>query len=95
LGILYFFKDGFILNNDKIIAPAIIPESTERNITIARDASNFQKRKVIATGIAFCAENIATIATTINKRIIVTTAISPHINMCTFSRIKTAGTIEA
>jgi hypothetical protein len=44
-----------------IIAPAIIPASTERNITIARDASNFQKRKVIATGIAFCAENIATI----------------------------------
>jgi hypothetical protein len=76
-----------------IIAPAIIPASTERNITIARDASNFQKRKVIATGIAFCAENIATIVTTINNRIIVTTAMFPHIDMCTFSRIKTARTI--
>jgi len=48
-----------------------MPASTERNITIARDASNFQKRKVIATGIAFCTENIATTATIINNRIIV------------------------
>jgi hypothetical protein len=62
-----------------IIAPAIIPAITERNITIARDASNFQKRKVIATGIAFCTENIATIATIINNRITVTMVVLPYI----------------
>ncbi len=86
---MYFFKDGFILNNDTIIAPAIIPASTERNITIARDASNFQKRKVIATGMAFCTENIATIATIINNRIIVIKLSFPYIHRPDFLRLRT------
>jgi len=36
-----------------MIAPAIIPASEIRKTMIARDASNFQKRKVMLTGIAF------------------------------------------
>jgi hypothetical protein len=47
------FLDGFIRNKKAIINPVTSPVSTERKITIARDASNFQKKKVIATGIAF------------------------------------------
>jgi hypothetical protein len=74
-----FLIDGFILSKDTTTAPIIMPLSTERNITIASDASNFQKRKFIATGIAFCTENIATIATTINNRIIVATIMPPYV----------------
>jgi len=33
--------------------PIIMPVSTERKITIASDASNFQKIKEMATGVAF------------------------------------------
>jgi hypothetical protein len=36
-----------------IIPPMMKPISTERNTIIARDASNFQKIKEIATGAAF------------------------------------------
>lgn len=43
-----------------IVPPMIIPMSRVRNITIARDASNFQKMKEIATGAAFCTENAVT-----------------------------------
>ncbi|OHE59605.1 MAG: hypothetical protein A2Z47_11360 [Thermodesulfovibrio sp. RBG_19FT_COMBO_42_12] len=79
LPFIIFLTDGFIFNNDMIIAPVIIPLNTERNITIASDASNFQKRKVMATGIAFCTENIDTITTIINNRIIVDTVIPPFL----------------
>jgi hypothetical protein len=75
----YFLTDDFTFNNDTIIAPVIIPAITERKITIARDASNFQKRNVIATGMAFCTENIATVATIINNRIIVAMVVFPYI----------------
>src|SRR4030042_2171042 len=78
----YFLTDDFTFNNDTIIAPVIIPAITERKITIARDASNFQKRNVIATGMAFCTENIATVATIINKRIIVAMVVFPYIIIC-------------
>jgi hypothetical protein len=67
-----FFPDGLNLKSDTIIAPDAIPPSIQRNITIARDASNVQKRKVIVTGMAFCTENIATRTRMIDKRIIVT-----------------------
>lgn len=54
-----------------IIAPIITPVITERNITIARDASNFQKRKEIVTGSAFWTEKMATNAMIINTNTIV------------------------
>jgi hypothetical protein len=66
-----FLADGLNRINEMIIAPAIIPQSAERNMTIARDASNLQKRRVIATGTAFCTENMATRNKTINNIIIV------------------------
>ncbi|MCJ7483739.1 MAG: hypothetical protein MUO31_12350 [Thermodesulfovibrionales bacterium] len=66
-----FLADGLNRINEMIIAPAIMPQSAERNMTIARDASNPQKRKVIATGTAFCTEKIATRNNTINNIIIV------------------------
>jgi hypothetical protein len=66
-----FLADGLNRINEMIIAPEIMPQSAERNMTIARDASNLQKRKVIATGTAFCTENMATRNNTINNRIIV------------------------
>jgi hypothetical protein len=71
-----FPAGDFILNSDTIIAPTIMPARTERKITIARDASNFQKRKDIVTGRAFCTENIATRDITINK--IIRIAINLH-----------------
>ncbi len=48
-----FLPDGLNLISDIIIAPAIMPKSTERKMTIASDASNFQKNNVMVTGIAF------------------------------------------
>jgi len=54
------FVDGFIRNKKEIITPVMSPVSTERNMTIAREASNFQKKKDIITGMAFWTENIAT-----------------------------------
>jgi hypothetical protein len=56
-------------------------------MTIARDASNPQKRKVIATGTAFCTEKIATRNNTINNIIIVAMNISsilPNISRIAF-----------
>lgn len=71
-----FLSDGLGLTKEAKIAPAIIPQITERKITIARDASNFQKKNVIATGDAFCTENIATIVNTTTNRIIVAIGMS-------------------
>jgi len=48
-----FFVDGFIRNKKAIITPVMSPVITERNMTIAREASNLQKKKVIVTGMAF------------------------------------------
>jgi hypothetical protein len=49
------------------------PATTERNMTIAREASNLQKKKVITTGTAFWIEKMTTIvmmtATTSSKNI--------------------------
>jgi hypothetical protein len=42
-----------IYTADKKTIVIIIPASTERRITIARDASNRQKRKEMVTGTAF------------------------------------------
>ena len=58
---------------DRPIAPMNAPDSTDRKITIASDASKFQKRNVIVTGIAFCTEKSATIPITNKKRIKVNT----------------------
>jgi hypothetical protein len=73
-----FLVDGLNRINEIIIAPAIMPQSAERNMTIARDASNPQKRKVIATGTAFCTENMATRNNTINNIMIIAINISPY-----------------
>jgi hypothetical protein len=73
-----FLADGLNRINEIIIAPAIMPQSAERNMTIARDASNPQKRKVIATGTAFCTEKIATRNNTINNIMIIAINISPY-----------------
>ena len=73
-----FLADGLNRINEMIIAPAIMPQSAERNMTIARDASNPQKRKVIATGTAFCTENMATRNNTINNIMIIAINISPY-----------------
>jgi len=73
-----FLADGLTRINEMIIAPAIMPQSAERNMTIARDASNPQKRKVIATGTAFCTEKIATRNNTINNIMIIAINISPY-----------------
>jgi hypothetical protein len=59
----------FFFINEIRMAPAKTPQIAERNITNARDASNFQTRKVITTGIAFCTENMITTAKTINNKI--------------------------
>lgn len=48
------------------MTPIATPAKTERNKTIARDASNFQKRNEIATGIAFCIEKTVTTTMMIN-----------------------------
>jgi len=48
----------------------IQPERKERNMTIASEASNFQKKKVMATGMAFWTENTVTAARAIKKRTI-------------------------
>ncbi len=64
-----FFLDNFLLKSDDAINPKATPAKTERNIIIARDASNFQKRNEIKTGVAFCTENTATTAMMINTTI--------------------------
>ena len=61
-----FFLDNFILKSHDAINPMTTPAKTERNITIARDASNFQKRNEIATGIAFWTEKTVTTVMMIN-----------------------------
>jgi len=48
------------------MTPIAIPDKTERNMTIARDASNFQKKNEMATGIAFCTEKTVTNVMMIN-----------------------------
>jgi hypothetical protein len=48
------FEDDFSgTKNKETITPVIRPVRTERNITIARDASNLQKKKEMVTGTAF------------------------------------------
>ena len=74
---MIFLCEDFLLRSDKIIAPAIIPQSIERNTIIASDASNFQKKKVISTGRAFCIENTATTKITINNKITIAIISSP------------------
>jgi len=44
---------GLNRNRKVIITPAISPVSVDRNMTIAREASNFQKRNMNLTGSAF------------------------------------------
>jgi hypothetical protein len=48
-----FFGAGLNRIREEIIAPAIMPQRSVRKMTIARDASNRQNRKVIAAGAAF------------------------------------------
>jgi hypothetical protein len=48
-----FEDDFFGIKNKATITPVISPVRTERNITIARDASNLQKKKEMVTGTAF------------------------------------------
>jgi hypothetical protein len=75
-----FFLDNFVLKRDAAITHRTTPAKTERNKTIARDASNFQKRNEITTGIAFCTEKTVTTAMMINT--IINVIISP---LCCFS----------
>jgi hypothetical protein len=49
----------------------ITPVRAERNITTAKEASNFQNKKERATGVEFWMENIATIKIIINASIII------------------------
>jgi hypothetical protein len=67
----YFFLGNFILKRDATLTPITTPAKTERNKTIARDASNFQTRNEITTGIAFCTEKTVTTAMMINTIITV------------------------
>jgi hypothetical protein len=48
-----------------------MPQTAQRKITIAREASNFQKRNVMVTGMAFWTEKIETRNNAINRMIIV------------------------
>jgi len=67
--------DFFILSHREKNRAMIIPAKTDRNITMARDASNFQKRKDMLTTEAFWIENKTT-----NKTITINTikvAINP------------------
>jgi hypothetical protein len=58
--------DNFILKRDAALTPITAPAKPVRNKTIARDASNFHKKKEITTGIAFCIEKTVTTAIIIN-----------------------------
>ena len=71
--ILFFtcLPDDLIFSKTMRSAPEIMPESTVRKMTIARDASNFQKRKVIVTGTEFCMVKIVTRPNTIDNKITV------------------------
>jgi hypothetical protein len=59
--------DKCILKRDTAITPITTPAKPVRNKTIARDASNFHKKKEITTGIAFCTEKMVTTAMMITK----------------------------
>ena len=61
----FSFRCRFILMRNVRIEPTIIPLNTHRKMMMAREAWNCQKRKEIATGAAFCTENMATINTII------------------------------
>jgi hypothetical protein len=63
------FLPRLMRSQRKMIEAMTTPVNAERNITIAKDAGNFQKRKTMETGKAFCAENMATTAM-INSAII-------------------------
>ena len=54
------FPARLIRSQRKTVEAMTTPVNAERNITIAKDAWNFQKRKTMETGKAFCAENTAT-----------------------------------
>jgi hypothetical protein len=54
--------DNFILKREAALTPITAPAKPVRNKTIARDASNFHKKKEITTGIAFCTEKTVTTA---------------------------------
>ena len=57
------FRDARALFTDRdeyIITVINAPARAERNVIIAREASNRQKRNEIATGAAFCTEKSAT-----------------------------------
>jgi len=61
------------------MAPAMSPQSIDRHITKARDASKLQKKKVMATGIAFCTENIMTTRRIISNKMSVAKASPPYL----------------
>jgi hypothetical protein len=63
--------DNFILKRDAALTPITTPAKTQRNKMIARDASNFQARNEIVTGIAFCTVKTVTNAMMINTIITV------------------------
>ena len=63
-----FFPDGFQRSNDAMIAPAIIPQSNVRKMTMAREASKCHRRKVMTVGWAFWTENIPATTKTMAKK---------------------------
>ena len=66
----FSFRCRFIRMRNVRIEPTIIPLKTQRKMMMAREAWNCQKRKEIATGAAFCTENMATINTIIKATMI-------------------------
>ena len=62
----------FTCRDEYIITVINAPARAERNVIIAREASNRQKRNEIATGAAFCTEKSAT------RMITIKTIIKPN-----------------
>ena len=85
-GFFCFFTECLSFPENEITTAIKIPLSTDKNITIAKDASNLQKRKDTATGEAFCTEKIVTSAMIASKGtiIIIFSSFSPSLKVCSF-----------
>jgi hypothetical protein len=59
-GALRVFEGPFFLRRKAMTTPMITPERRERNMMMARDALNFQKRKETSVGTAFWTEKMVT-----------------------------------
>ena len=66
----FSFSCRLIRSQNTTIEAITAPANAERNITIAKDPSNFQNKKEMDTGAAFCTENVAINNMIINASII-------------------------